>query len=88
MNHFSGYKFCLNLRGSIIFHETLPNPVLATRTLLALCEAMRLLRRCDTGGFSLTQFGAEATASYAILSDTGGADTEVTFEDLKNGTHV
>ncbi|PVH91435.1 hypothetical protein DM02DRAFT_663998 [Periconia macrospinosa] len=48
---------------------------------------MRLLRRCDTGGFSLTQFGAEAILPYAILSHTWGADTEeVTFEDLTNGT--
>ncbi|OCL15122.1 HET and ankyrin domain protein, partial [Glonium stellatum] len=48
---------------------------------------MRLLRRCDTGDFSLTQFGDEDIPSYAILSHTWGADTEeVTFEDLTNGT--
>jgi hypothetical protein len=48
---------------------------------------MRLLRRCDTGDFSLTQFSDEAIPPYAILSHTWGADTEeVTFEDLANGT--
>jgi ankyrin repeat protein len=48
---------------------------------------MRLLRRCDTGDFSLTQFGDEDIPPYAILSHTWGADTEeVTFEDLTNGT--
>ncbi|KAF2259726.1 WD40 repeat-like protein [Lojkania enalia] len=48
---------------------------------------MRLLRRCDTGDFSLTQVDDEAIPPYAILSHTWGADTEeVTFEDLKNGT--
>ncbi|PVH90374.1 HET-domain-containing protein, partial [Periconia macrospinosa] len=48
---------------------------------------MRLLRRSDTGEFSLTQFRDEAIPPYAILSHTWGADTEeVTFEDLTNGT--
>jgi hypothetical protein len=48
---------------------------------------MRLLRRCDTGNFSLTQFGDEDVPPYAILSHTWGPDTEeVTFEDLTNGT--
>jgi len=48
---------------------------------------MRLLRRCDTGEFSLTQFRDEAIPPYAILSHTWGADTEeVTFDDLTNGT--
>ncbi|OCL04301.1 hypothetical protein AOQ84DRAFT_120678 [Glonium stellatum] len=49
---------------------------------------MRLLRRCDTGDFSLTQFSDdEAIPPYAILSHTWGLDTEeVTFEDLVNGT--
>ncbi|KAF2183353.1 hypothetical protein K469DRAFT_583729 [Zopfia rhizophila CBS 207.26] len=48
---------------------------------------MRLLRRCDTGDFSLTQFGDEAIPPYAILSHTWGADTEeVTFEEMTNGT--
>ncbi|KAF2806410.1 uncharacterized protein BDZ99DRAFT_501246 [Mytilinidion resinicola] len=46
---------------------------------------MRLLRRCDNGDFSLTQFSNEAIP-HAILSHTWGADTEeVTFEDLTNG---
>ncbi|KAF1955653.1 WD40 repeat-like protein [Byssothecium circinans] len=48
---------------------------------------MRLLRRSDTGDFSLTQFPNEAIPRYAILSHTWGADTEeVTFDDLTNGT--
>jgi hypothetical protein len=48
---------------------------------------MSLLRRSDTGDFSLTQFGDEAIPPYAIFSHTWGADTEeVTFEDLTNGT--
>ncbi|KAF2688292.1 HET-domain-containing protein [Lentithecium fluviatile CBS 122367] len=48
---------------------------------------MRLLRRSDTGEFSLTQFPDEAIPPYAILSHTWRADTEeVTFEDLTNGT--
>ncbi|OCK89247.1 HET-domain-containing protein [Cenococcum geophilum 1.58] len=48
---------------------------------------MRLLRRSDTGDFSLTQFGDGAIPPYAILSHTWGADAEeVTFEDLMNGT--
>jgi hypothetical protein len=48
---------------------------------------MRLLKRSDTGDFSLIQFGDEAIPPYAILSHTWGADTEeVTFEDLTNGT--
>lgn len=48
---------------------------------------MRLLRRNNTGEFSLTQFRDDAIPPYAILSHTWGADTEeVTFEDLINGT--
>ncbi|OAG07547.1 vegetative incompatibility protein HET-E-1 [Paraphaeosphaeria sporulosa] len=48
---------------------------------------MRLLRRSDTGEFSLSQFRDEAIPPYAILSHTWGPDTEeVTFEDLTNGT--
>ncbi|KAL5374687.1 hypothetical protein DPSP01_011778 [Paraphaeosphaeria sporulosa] len=48
---------------------------------------MRLLRRSETGDFSLTPFPDEAAPPYAILSHTWGADTEeVTFEDLINGT--
>lgn len=48
---------------------------------------MRLLRRSDTGDFSLTPFPDEAVPRYAILSHTWGADTEeVTFDDLTNGT--
>ncbi|KAF2179641.1 HET-domain-containing protein [Zopfia rhizophila CBS 207.26] len=48
---------------------------------------MRLLRRSNTGEFSLTEVGDEASPPYAILSHTWGADTEeVTFEDLTNGT--
>ncbi|KAF2179725.1 hypothetical protein K469DRAFT_716079 [Zopfia rhizophila CBS 207.26] len=37
---------------------------------------MRLLRRCDTGEFSLTEdiVGDEAIPPYAILSHTWGAD--------------
>jgi hypothetical protein len=47
---------------------------------------MRLLRRCKSGDFSLTQFSDEAIPPYAILSHTWGADTEeVTFEDLSIG---
>jgi ankyrin repeat protein len=53
----------------------------------ALCEAMRLLQRCDTGELVLTQFGDDGIPPYAILSHTWGADAEeVTFEDLTNGT--
>ena len=48
---------------------------------------MRLLRRSDTGDFSLTQFVNEAIPPYEILSHTWGAEIEeVTFEDLTNGT--
>ena len=48
---------------------------------------MRLLRRSDTGDFSLTQFRDEAIPPYAILSHTWGADAEeVTFDDLTNDT--
>jgi len=48
---------------------------------------MRLLRRSDTGEFSLTQFRDEAIPPYAILSHTWGPDTEeVTFDDQTNGT--
>ncbi|KAF2187665.1 WD40 repeat-like protein [Zopfia rhizophila CBS 207.26] len=50
---------------------------------------MRLLRRSNTGEFSLTKdlVGDEAIPPYAILSHTWGADAEeVTFEDLTNGT--
>ncbi|KAF2263017.1 hypothetical protein CC78DRAFT_545259 [Lojkania enalia] len=48
---------------------------------------MRLLRRSDTGEFSLTEFPDEAVPPYAILLHTWGAGTEeVTFEDLINCT--
>ncbi|KAF2469396.1 uncharacterized protein BDR25DRAFT_334966 [Lindgomyces ingoldianus] len=48
---------------------------------------MRLLRRCNAGDFSLTQFCDEAIPPYAILSHTWGVDAdEVTFDDLTNGT--
>ncbi|KAF2174469.1 hypothetical protein K469DRAFT_708943 [Zopfia rhizophila CBS 207.26] len=50
---------------------------------------MRLLRRSNTGEFSLTEdlAGDETIPPYAILSHTWGADTEeVTFDDLTNGT--
>jgi len=49
---------------------------------------MRLLRRSNTGEFSLTEdlVGGEAIPPYAILSHTWGVDTEVSFEDLTNGT--
>jgi len=48
---------------------------------------MRLLRRCDTGDFSLSQFSDTDIPPYAILSHTWGADSEeVNFDDLKNGT--
>jgi hypothetical protein len=48
---------------------------------------MRLLRRHDSGEFSLTQFGDEAVPPYAILSHRWGMnDEEVTFEDMTNAT--
>lgn len=50
---------------------------------------MRLLRRCDTGEYSLTEYldGSEAVPPYAILSHTWGADAEeVTFEDITSCT--
>ncbi|RYP70100.1 hypothetical protein DL769_005077 [Monosporascus sp. CRB-8-3] len=50
---------------------------------------MRLLRRSNTGDFSLTKdlVGDETIPPYAILSHTWGGDAEeVTFEDLTNGT--
>ncbi|OCK73542.1 HET-domain-containing protein [Lepidopterella palustris CBS 459.81] len=50
---------------------------------------MRLLRRSNTGEFSLTKdlVGDETIPPYAILSHTWGADAEeVTFEDMTNGT--
>src|ERR1700733_4048212 len=49
---------------------------------------MRLLRRSNTSEFSLTKdlVGDDIIPPYAILSHTWGADTEVTFEDLTNGT--
>ncbi|KAF2691151.1 HET-domain-containing protein [Lentithecium fluviatile CBS 122367] len=49
---------------------------------------MRLLRRSNTGEFSLTRnfIGDEPIPPYAILSHTWGPDTvEVTFNDLTNG---
>ncbi|KAF2176924.1 WD40 repeat-like protein [Zopfia rhizophila CBS 207.26] len=48
---------------------------------------MRLLRRCDTGDFTLTQVDDDSIPPYAILSHTWGADAEeVTFKDLTNDT--
>ncbi|KAF2192932.1 HET-domain-containing protein [Zopfia rhizophila CBS 207.26] len=50
---------------------------------------MRLLRRCDTGEFTLTEdlVGDEAIPPYAILSHTWAEDAEeVTFKDLTDGT--
>src|SRR5436189_4927259 len=49
---------------------------------------MRLLRRSNTSEFSLTKdlVGDDIIPPYAILSHTWGADTEVTFDDLTNGT--
>ena len=51
---------------------------------------MRLLRRTNTGEFSLTEdlVGDEAIPPYAILSHTWRLNTEeeVTFEELTNGT--
>ena len=49
---------------------------------------MRLLRRSNTSEFSLTKdlVGDDIIPPYAILSHTWGADTEVTFKDLTNGT--
>ena len=50
---------------------------------------MRLLRRSKPGEFSFSKnfVGNDTIPPYAILSHTWGADTtEVTFEDLRNGT--
>jgi hypothetical protein len=49
---------------------------------------MRLLRRSNTGDFSIAEdsVGDEAIPPYAILSHMWGADAEVTFEELTNGT--
>src|SRR5436189_404821 len=50
---------------------------------------MRLLRRSKPGEFSFSKnfVGNDTIPPYAILSHTWGADsTEVTFEDLTNGT--
>ena len=50
---------------------------------------MRLLRRSKPGEFSFSRnfVGNDTIPPYAILSHTWGADsTEVTFEDLTNGT--
>src|ERR1700735_5450999 len=50
---------------------------------------MRLLRRSKSGEFSFSRnfVGNDIIPPYAILSHTWGADsTEVTFEDLTNGT--
>ena len=50
---------------------------------------MRLLRRSNPGEFSFSRnfVGNDTIPPYAILSHTWGADTsEVTFEDLRNGT--
>ena len=52
-------------------------------------ETMRLLRRSKPGEFSFSRnfIGNDTIPPYAILSHTWGADTtEVTFEDLTNGT--
>jgi hypothetical protein len=50
---------------------------------------MRLLRRSKSGEFSFSRnfIGNDIIPPYAILAHTWGADTtEVTFEDLTNGT--
>ena len=50
---------------------------------------MRLVRRSNSGEFSLTEdfVSKDTIPPYAILSHTWGADAEeVTFEDLTNGT--
>jgi len=50
---------------------------------------MRLLRRSKPGEFSFSRnfVGNDTIPPYTILSHTWGADTtEVTFEDLRNGT--
>ena len=50
---------------------------------------MRLLRRSKPGEFSFSRnfVGNDTIPPYAILSHTWGANsTEVTFEDLTNGT--
>ena len=50
---------------------------------------MRLVRRSNSGEFSLTEdfISKDTIPPYAILSHTWGADAEeVTFEDLTNGT--
>jgi hypothetical protein len=50
---------------------------------------MRLLRRSKSGEFSFSRnfIGNDTIPPYAILAHTWGADTtEVTFEDLTNGT--
>ena len=50
---------------------------------------MRLLRRSKPSEFSFSRnfVGNDIIPPYAILSHTWGADsTEVTFEDLTNGT--
>ena len=50
---------------------------------------MRLVRRSNSGEFSLTEdfVSKDTIPPYAMLSHTWGADAEeVTFEDLTNGT--
>ncbi|KAF2477242.1 uncharacterized protein BDR25DRAFT_309510 [Lindgomyces ingoldianus] len=51
-----------------------------------ICEAMRLLRRSDTGEFALTQFRDEVIPPYAILSHTWTEGHEVTFRELEDRT--
>jgi len=60
--------------------------LLPLATVQLQCEAMRLLRRSDTGEFCLTQFRDEAIPPYAILSHRWGSETEeVSFRDFVNG---
>ncbi|KAF1974564.1 HET-domain-containing protein [Bimuria novae-zelandiae CBS 107.79] len=48
---------------------------------------MRLLKRSDTGGFSLTKdlVGDDTIPSYAILSHTWDEGQEITFQELRDG---
>ena len=50
---------------------------------------MRLLKRDNSGGFSLTNNLVSGIPSYAILSHTWGAETEeVSFKDMIDGTGI
>src|ERR1700744_743716 len=48
--------------------------------------SMRLLSTNADGSFSLTSFTGNNIPSYAILSHTWGADQELTFQDVTNGS--